>query len=76
MRITSPDGYILSTEQTPSFEFEGGKLSYSASREVDYQNEDLDVSIFYNGSGFAAGTYKVQLYSGGYMMGSTEVVLR
>ncbi|MBQ3260138.1 MAG: hypothetical protein IJW42_02675 [Alistipes sp.] len=76
VRITSPDGYILSTEQTPSFEFEGGKLSYSASREVDYQNEDLDVSIFYNGSGFAAGTYKVQLYSGGYMMGSTEVVLR
>ena len=76
VRITSPDGYILSTEQTPSFEFEGGKLSYSASREVDYQNEDLDVSIFYNGTGFAAGTYKIQLYSGGYMMGSTEVVLR
>jgi DNA repair ATPase RecN len=76
VRITSPDGYILSTEQTPTFEFEGGKLSYSASREVDYQNEDVDVSIFYNGSGFAAGTYKVQLYSGGYMMGSTEVALR
>ena len=76
VRITSPDGYILSTEQTPSFEFEGGKLSYSASREVDYQNEDLDVSVFYNGSGFAAGAYKIQLYSGGYLMGSTEVALR
>ena len=76
VRVTSPDGYILSTEQTPTFEFEGGKLSYSASREVDYQNEDLDVSIFYNGSGFAAGTYKIQLYSGGYLMGTTEVVLR
>ncbi len=76
VRITSPDGYILSTEQTPTFEFEGGKLSYSASREVDYQNEDLDVSIFYNGSGFAAGTYKIQLYSGGYLMGSAEVALR
>ena len=76
VRITSPDGYILSTEQTPTFEFEGGKLSYSASREVDYQNEDIDVSIFYNGSGFATGTYKVQLYSGGYMMGSTEIALK
>ena len=76
VRITSPDGYILSSEQTPTFEFEGGKLSYSASREVDYQNEDLDVSIFYNGSGFAAGTYKVQIYSAGHLMGSTEVVLR
>lgn len=76
VRITSPDGYILSTEQTPTFEFEGGKLNYSASREVDYQNEDLEVNIFYNGSGFAAGTYKVQLYSDGYMIGSTELVLR
>jgi hypothetical protein len=76
VRITSPDGYILSTEQTPSFEFEGGKLSYSASREVDYQNEDLDVSIFYNGSGFTAGTYKIQLYSDGYLMGSTEVAFK
>ena len=76
VRVTSPDGYILSTEQTPTFEFEGGKLSYSASRDVDYQNADLDVSIFYNGSGFAAGTYKVQLYSRGHLMGSSEVVLR
>ena len=76
VRITSPDGYILSTEQTPTFEFEGGKLNYSASREVVYQNEDLEVNIFYNGSGFAAGTYKVQLYSDGYMIGSTELVLR
>ena len=51
-------------------------MNYSASREVDYQNEDLEVNIFYNGSGFAAGTYKVQLYSDGYMIGSTELVLR
>lgn len=76
LRITAPDGYLLSTEDTPVFRFEGGSLNYSAAREVDYQNEDLDVSIFYNGSGFTAGTYKVEIYIDGYLAGSAQVPLR
>jgi cell division protein FtsL len=52
VRILSPDGYVLSSESVPTFEFEGERLSYSASRDVDYQNEDLNIGIFYTGSGF------------------------
>lgn len=48
LRITSPDGYVLTTEAMPTFEFEGELLTYSAMREVDYQNEDLEVGIYYN----------------------------
>ena len=76
LRITAPDGYILSTADTPVFKFEGGSLNYSASREVDYQNEDLDVSIFYNGSGFTAGTYAIQVYADGYLIGSAQATLK
>lgn len=76
LRITSPDGYVLTTEQMPTFEFEGELLSYSAMREVDYQNEDLEVGIYYNSTGFAAGTYQLELYMEGRMIGSTEVVMR
>ena len=76
LRITAPDGYVLSTEDTPVFTFEGGSLNYSASRQVDYENEDIDVSIFYGGSGFTAGTYTVQIYADGYLIGSAEVPLR
>lgn len=32
VRITSPDGYVLTTEAMPTFEFEGERLSYSAMR--------------------------------------------
>jgi DNA repair ATPase RecN len=74
--ITSPDGYLLSTDAMPTFTYQGTKKGYSASREVDYQNEDLDVSIFYKGSGFIPGTYKVELYMGNNQIGSTEIVLR
>ena len=74
--ITSPDGYLLSTDAMPTFTYQGTKKGYSASREVDYQNEDLDVSIFYKGSGFILGTYKIELYMDGNLIGSSDVAVR
>lgn len=76
VRITSPDGYVLTTESMPTFEFEGERLSYSAIREIDYQNQDLDVAIYYNSTGFAAGTYRVQLYCEGRLIGESQVVMK
>ena len=74
--ITSPDGYLLSTDAMPTFNFHGSKKGYSASRDIDYQNEDIDVSIFYKGSGFIPGTYKIELYTGGNLIGSSEIAVR
>ena len=76
LRITSPDGYVLTTEAMPTFEFEGELLTYSAMREVDYQNEDLEVGIYYNSSGFTAGAYRIELYMEGRRIGSTEIAMR
>ena len=76
LRIISPDGYPLSTESVPTFEFEGERVTYSASRDVDYQNEDLGVGIFYAGRGFTAGRYTVQIYCDGYLIGSSEIALK
>lgn len=76
LRITSPDGYVLTTEAMPTFEFEGERLTYSAMREVDYQNADLEVGIYFNSTGFAAGTYQVELYSEGRLIGQTQAVMR
>ncbi len=75
-RITSPDGYVLATEQIPTFNVNGEKLTYSASREVDYQNASLPVSIFFAGSGFVEGVYIVELYYSNYMIGTSKVSLR
>lgn len=76
LRITAPDGYVLASDPPATFVYEGERLTYSASRDVDYQNEDLDVSIYYNGSGFTAGKYLVQLYAEGRLIGTGEVALR
>ena len=76
VRITSPDGYVLTTEQMPTFEFEGERLSYSAMREVDYQNQDLEVGIYFNSTGFAPGTYSIELYCEGRLIGQNQVVMK
>ena len=74
--ITSPDGYLLSTDAMPTFTYQGSKNGYSASREVDYQNEDVDVSIYYKGSGFIPGAYKIEIYMDGNKIGSSEIAVK
>ncbi len=79
VRITGPDGMVLSGGPDCMMDFEGDALSYSASREVDYQNQDLDVSIYYRAPAeleLAAGEYRVDVYMDGYLLGSSELVLR
>ena len=76
LRIISPDGYVLTTEAMPSFEFEGERLTYSAMREVDYQNQDLEVGIYFTSSGFAGGTYRMELYTEGRLIGQAQVAMR
>lgn len=75
-RITAPDGYIMANGANAVFDFEGDKLTCSAVREVDYQNLDLPVGLYYNGSGITGGKYKVAIFMDGYQIGSSEVIMR
>ncbi len=76
IRITGPDGYLLASSSNNVFESEGERLTYSASRPVDYENRDLNVSIYYNGGGITSGTYKVAVYMDGRQVGASEVILK
>ncbi len=76
VRITGPDGYIMTDDVNKVFDFEGEKRTYSASRDVDYQLEDLPVNILYKGGGITGGKYLVEIYMDGLLIGSSEVYLR
>ncbi len=76
VRITGPDGYVMANSSGSMFEFEGEYRTYSAMREVDYQNQDLPVSVYYNGTGITSGRYAVEIYIDGYLSGSSEIILR
>ncbi|MFI3286996.1 MAG: hypothetical protein R3Y61_00810 [Rikenellaceae bacterium] len=76
VRIISPDGYDLAESQSSLFEFEGSPIPYTASRVVDYQGEDLAVSVYYKGEGLTAGQYTVHVYMDSYMVGSNVIILK
>ena len=72
VRITGPDGYLLASSDVILFNFEGDEMRASAMRKVDYENESVPVSIFYDGA-FTKGTYTVEIYVDGRLSGSKEV---
>ena len=75
VRIMGPDGMVLSGGPDCVMEFEGDLITYSASREVDYANEDLSVSLFFDYDNIVKGVYTVEIYMDGYLIGTDELAL-
>ena len=76
VRIIGPDGAVLSGGADCIMEFEGDVISYSAEREIDYNGQDLDVSIYYTNENLTSGVYVAEVYMDGYKIGTAEVSLR
>lgn len=77
IRIKGPDGILLTDDQQRIFEFDGESLIYSASREVDYQGEDIEICIFFSGTQeYQKGVYTVDVYSKDAKLGSADLLLR
>lgn len=76
VRIIGPDGFLLAQSDTNLFDFDGEKIIYSASREIDYQNEDVEMCIFYHDEHLEKGIYDINLYMDGYLIGFTQLTLK
>jgi flagellar basal body-associated protein FliL len=76
MRIARPDDVIL-TSGVNFFDFEGEQIVYTESREVSYENVDVELCIYWQNDGqLIPGTYDLNLYADGYQIGSTTFALR
>ncbi len=77
IRVKGPDGVLLTGGDQKIFNCAGEELIYSASREVDYQGEEVDVSIYLsNMEGFVKGVYTVDVYTVEGKIGSADLMLR
>lgn len=74
-RITGPDGYVMAGDASSLFSYHGDKITYSAAREIDYQNQDLSVGLYYNGE-VVSGAYIVEIYMDGEKIGTSEAFLK
>jgi Tfp pilus assembly protein PilN len=76
MRVLRPDSLVVTTSPDNIFEYDGNQMVYSAMRQVDYINEDIEMCIFLDNNGdFVVGNYAVELYMDGHVVGQTTFAL-
>ena len=77
MRVIRPDALVITTSADNYFEAGEDKLIYSASRIADYMNQDIEMCIYLDNTGdFIAGTYEVELYLEGALIGKSSFMLK
>jgi len=79
LRIIKPDGNVLENTAGDTFmSAAGDKLVYSAKRNVNYQNAQMDICMYANveeGS-LAEGVYKLELFDLGEKIGAATLELK
>lgn len=77
IRVKDPDGIILTNSNRSSFTFNGETMVASASRRVDYEGSEVDLSIYLNDiSEYRKGVYTVEAYTEQSFLGKSELMLR
>ena len=77
LRIIRPDQVVLGSPELEMIDFNEEQIPVSASRVINYENEDLPVSIFWTNDGeIVPGEHTVELYSEGKLIGSSSFVLK
>ena len=73
MRISRPDQMVLAYSEADVFSFQGEQIVYSAKRQIEYENKDLDVCIFWDSNDqLITGTYTVDIFTDGALIGTTS----
>lgn len=77
VRVKDPNGVILLNNSSTDFTVGGETLTASASREVDYEGQDVEMSIYVKDVGeLGKGIYTVEAYTEKTFLGRAEVMLR
>jgi hypothetical protein len=77
LRIVQPDETPLVKKNDNVFQFENKYINYSARRPIEYEGEDVAVSIYWDVEEFLnPGTYRAEIFADGYQIGSMRFMLK
>ncbi|HEX2395995.1 MAG TPA: hypothetical protein VHI78_11665 [Bacteroidales bacterium] len=77
IRIIRPDEVVLPSGSGETFLFNEEQVIYSAKRQLEYENKDIDMCIFWDkNADLIAGNYTVVLYAENYEIGSATFTLK
>lgn len=76
VRIMKPDDDILVKSRADVFRFEGKDINYSMKKTVEYEGEELPVTMYWNIEEFLSpGTYRVDIFVDGNLIGRKSFTL-
>lgn len=78
MQIINPEGRTMQTKSNYVVNTDNGSIAYSDRKEIDYNNQSIDVAIFYDlGEEEAVkGNYKVKIFCDGQLIGTDSFTLK
>jgi len=77
IQITGPDKKTLQNNLSGVVETENGNVAYSNKRTIDYQNQSVDVVMYYSvRNTLSKGTYTVRIYCQGQQIGTDSFTLK
>lgn len=77
LRVTRPDGKVIVDEGLAPFKHDNVELACTARREIVYEGERLEVSIYWpNDGSVGQGKYRADLFCDGRQIGTGEFFLK
>lgn len=78
LQIIAPSGDVLHNKPNTKMETEAGQLFYSDKKDIDYNNQAIDLTIYYDlkGQELTRGNYKVKIYCEGLVIGTDSFTLK
>lgn len=76
VRIMKPDDDILVKSRGDIFTFEGKDINYSIKKMIEYEGEEVPVTMYWNIEEFLSpGTYRVDIFADGNLIGQRSFTL-
>ena len=73
VRITAPDGTVLTKDTSALFKYENRELDYSIKKYIEYAGEDLPITLYWDIEEFLQpGRYRVHIFADGNMIGYND----
>ncbi|MBE9469586.1 MAG: cell division protein FtsL [Bacteroidetes bacterium] len=80
IRIVRPDDLVLISSEENLFVFEGQEIAYTSKREVEYDNKEKEMCVFFqntlNKEGLIPGNYAVDIFTDGKQIGTVDFYLK
>ena len=78
LRVTDPNGKLLTESESNKFRFEGKEIGFSSQKSIEYGGEEMQANLFFNTieGGLEPGKYDIEIFADGNNIGTSSLMLK